>query len=206
MVFLSALLKKADELLTMGIHANTIIHGYHLATNKALEILERQAATSNSQNNDVLDIVDCERNLLTPHVRSMIRQAYPLAFSDGRFDRENIRFLKKKGGNLQDSSLINGIVIKKEKAHPNLPDAIKNLRIAVTSGRLGINRLEIKMGGQGPAHIHLNIKTPQQIREYRETEYRLKVQPIEKLTQLNVNLLLCEQPLEAIQKEKLAVS
>ena len=200
-VFLSALLKKADELLTMGIHANTIIHGYHLATEKGLEILEHQAI-SNSQS-DVLDIVDCQRNLLTPYVRSMIRQAYPFAFSDGRFEKENIGFLKKKGGDLQDSSLIKGVVIKKEKAHPNMPDQLRNLRIAITSSRLGINRLEIKMTGQGPAHIHLNIKTPQQISEYRETEYRLKAQPIDKLTQLNVNVLLCEQPLDVIQKEKL---
>ena len=44
-VFLSALLKKADELLSMKIHPNTIIHGYHLATNKALEIIDKQAAT-----------------------------------------------------------------------------------------------------------------------------------------------------------------
>lgn len=202
-VFLSALLKKADELLTMGIHANTIIHGYHLATEKALEIIESQAATSNNQNSDVLDIVDCQRNLLTPDIRALIMKAYPLAFSDGGFDKENIRFLKKKGGDLQDSSLINGIVIKKEKAHPNMADKIRNLRIAISSERLGINRLEIKMSGQGPAHIHLDIKQPQQIREYQETENRIKTQPIEKLTQLNVNVLLCEQPLEALQKEKL---
>jgi archaeal chaperonin len=201
-VFLSALLKKADELLTMGIHANTIIHGYHLATEKALEILERQAAP-NSQNSDVLDIVDCERNLLTPQVRSMIRQAYPIAYSDNRFERENIRFLQKKGGNLQDSSLIRGVVVKKEKAHPNMPDKLKNLRIAITSSKLGINRLEIKMPNQGPAHLHLNIKTPQQISEYKATEYRLKTETIEKLAQLNVNVLLCEQPLDDNQKEKL---
>ena len=42
-IFVSALLKKADELLTLGIHPNTIIHGYSLATNKALEIIDRQA-------------------------------------------------------------------------------------------------------------------------------------------------------------------
>ncbi len=202
-IFLSALLKKADELLTMGIHANTISHGYHLATEKALEILERQAATVNNQNNDILDIVDCQRNLLTPHIRSMIRQAYPLAFSDGRFEKENIRFLKKNGGSLQDSKLIKGVVIKKEKAHPNMPDHIRNLRIAITSERLGSNRLQIKMKSEGPAHIQLDIKTPQQIQEYRETENRLKVQPIEKLTGLNVNVLLCEQPLDETQKEKL---
>jgi archaeal chaperonin len=202
-VFLSALLKKADELLAMGIHANTIIHGYHLATEKALEILERQ--TTSNFRSDVLDIVDCQRNLLTPGIRSMIRQAYPLAFSNGIFEKENIRFLKKIGGNLQNTSLINGVVIKKEKAHPNMPDHLRNLRIAITSGRLGINRLEIKMPGQGPAHIHLNIKTPQQINQFKETEYKLKAQPIEKLAELKVNVLLCEQPLDSIQKEKLLV-
>ena len=193
-VFLSALLKKADELFTMGVHANTIIHGYNLATDRALEILESQALPS--QNLDALDIVDCRRNLLTPHIRTMIKQSFPLAFSDGRFDRENIMFLKKTGGNLAGSTLIRGVVLKKEKAHPNMPDHIKNLRIAITSGKLGINRLELNMRGQGPAHIQLNIKTPQQIRAYREIEYRLKAQPIEKLVNLGVNVLLCRQPLE----------
>jgi archaeal chaperonin len=202
-ILLSGLLKEADELLTMGIHANTIIHGYHLATEKSLEILEKKTVT---QSSDALDIVDCERNLLTPNIRSMIKQAYPLAFQEGKFDKENIRFLKKKGDNLQDSSLINGVVIKKEKAHPNMPSELKNLRIAITSGKLGINRLEIKMVGQGPAHIHLNIRTPKQIQEYKETEYRLKTEPIEKLIQQNINVLLCEQPLDDLQKEKLVSS
>jgi chaperonin GroEL (HSP60 family) len=201
-IFLSALLKKADDLLTMGIHANTIIHGYHLATEKSLEIFERQAALG-SQNSDVLDVVDCQRNLLTPKVRSMIRQAYPTAFSGGIFEQENVRFLKKKGGELQDSSLISGVVIKKQKAHPNMPDSLRNLRIVVTSGRLGTNRLEVKMKGEGPVHIHLNIKTPQQIQGYIETDNKLKTQHIEKLAKLKVNVLLCEQPLEAIQKDKL---
>jgi archaeal chaperonin len=205
-ILLSALLKKANELFTEGIHANTIINGYHLATEKSLEILERQALASNSQNIDILDTVDCERKLLTPHTRLIIRQAYPLAFTDGRFERENIRFLKKKGGNLQNSSLIRGIVIKKEKAHPNMPEHIINPRIAILSGKLGINRLEVKMKGEGPAHIELSIKTPTQIRALHETENRIKTQPIGKLIQLKVNVLICEQPLDDLQKEKLFAS
>ena len=96
-VFLSALLKKADELLSLGIHANTIIHRYYLATNKALEILESQAINQDSQNSDVLDTVDYGRSLLTSQMRSMIMEAYPLSFSEGIFDKENIRFLKNSG-------------------------------------------------------------------------------------------------------------
>jgi chaperonin GroEL (HSP60 family) len=85
-----------------------------------------------------------------------------------------------------------------------MPNLLSNLRIAITSGRLGINRLEIKMPGQGPAHIQLKVNSPKQISEYKETEYRLKVRPIEKLAQMNVNVLLGEQPLDTLQKEKLS--
>ena len=159
-IFLSALLRKADKLLSTKIHANTIIHGYHLATEKSLKILENQATPLNGKTLYILDIVDCKRNILTPQIRAMIQQAYPLALSNGVLERENIRFLRKTGGNLQDSSLIHGIVIKKQKAHPNMPDKIKDLRIAITTERLGINRLEIKMPGQGPYHINLNVKKP----------------------------------------------
>jgi hypothetical protein len=79
-----------------------------------LEILEKQGI---NQSSDVLDIVDCERDLLTSNIRFMIKQAYPVAISEGKFDKEKIRFLKKIGGKFQDSNLINGVVIRKEKAH-----------------------------------------------------------------------------------------
>ena len=205
-VFLSALLKKADELLNMGIHANIIIHGYNLATDKALEIIDRQAISNNGTDCDILDTVDCERNLLTPQVRSLIKQAYQSTINNGKFEKENVRFIKKKGGSLHDLSLIEGVVIKKAKAHPNMPNKIKDLRIAITSGRLGINRLEVKMPGQGPYHLNLNIKAPQQMQQYNETIHKIKAEPIKKLAQFKVNVLLCEQPIEENLKEKLLVN
>jgi chaperonin GroEL (HSP60 family) len=196
-VVLSALLKKADELMTMGLHANTIAHGYHLATQKALEIIDAWAAKVSG---DVLDTVDCGRNLLSPKMRSYIWQAYPHAFANEKFDLENIRFLRKNGGRIDDSSLINGVVVKKEKAHPNMPDHLQHLRIALVSERLGVDRLETKMRGDGPIPIVLNVNSPNHLREYRETEIKLKTQGIEKLAQLKVNCLLCEQPIEEYQK------
>jgi len=43
-------------------------------------------------------------------------QAYILAFSDGKFDKENIRFVKKPGGSIKESNLIKGIIVKKRKS------------------------------------------------------------------------------------------
>ena len=202
-VLLSALLKKADELLSMKIHPNTVIHGYFLATNKALEIIDTQAMAFNGLNSDVLDVVDCERNLLTPQIRPLIIEAYQLSQSDGKFDKDNVRFLKKPGNSVAESSLIRGVVIKKEKAHPNMPDQLHNLRIAITSERPGINRLELKMKGQGPAHINLNVKDAEQLAKYKETENKLRLEALDRLIELKANVLLCEQPLDEHLKSKL---
>jgi len=202
-VFLSGLLKKANELLALKIHANIIIHGYHLATSRALELIDQQAMAYDNQNNDILDIVDCKRNLLTSKMRSMILEAYQLVTIEGKFDEDNVRFLRKPGGSIQESSLIKGVVVKKEKAHPNMPERLKNLRIAITSERPGINRLEVKMPGQGPIHIKLGIKRPEQITLYREATDKLKSTSLDRLIELKANVLLCEQPLEQNLKEKL---
>jgi chaperonin GroEL (HSP60 family) len=194
---LSALLRKADELMTMGLHANTIVHAYHLATQKALEIIDAQAT---SFSGDVLDTVDCGRNILTPKMRSIIRQAYPYAFEGDRFEVENVRFLRRNGGRINDSSLTNGVVVKKDKAHPNMPDRLRNLRITLVSERLGFDRLETKMRGDGPIPLQLNITSADHLRGYRQTEVKLKTQGFDKLHEFGVNVLLCEQPIEEIQK------
>ena len=205
-VFLSALLKKADELVSAKIHPNIILHGYYLATNKALELIDRQATAYDKTNNDVLDIVDCKRNLLTPQMRLMIMDAYQLASSNGKFDRDSMRFLRKNGGGIQESVLVRGVVIKKEKAHPNMPDKMENLRIAVTSQKPGINRLELKIPREGRVHINLNVKSADQMRRYKEAEDKIKSESLDKLIELGANVLLCEQPLEENLKRKLAAN
>jgi archaeal chaperonin len=202
-VFLSALLKKADELFALKIHPNTIIHGYNLATNRALELIDQQSSAYGNLAGEILDVVDCKRNLLSPKIRSMIMEAYQLAMNNGKFDKDNIRFLRKPGEGIQESSLIKGIVVKKEKAHPNMSDKMNNLRIAITSERPGINRLDVKMPGQGPVHLKLNLKNPEQIRQLRETTDKIRSASLDKLIDLKVNVLLCEQPLEQKLKDKL---
>ena len=123
--------------------------------------------------------------------------------NNDKFDKDNIRFLRKPGGSIQESSLIKGIVVKKEKAHPNMPDKMNKLRIAITTTRPGINRLEVKMPGQGPVHLKLNLKNPAQIRQFKETTDKIRSASLDRLIELKANVLLCEQPLEQNLKDKL---
>jgi len=202
-VLISSLLKKADEMRSMGIHANSIVHGYQLATEKTLEIIEREAVISSCFDEAVLDIVDCGRKNLDKKLRCMIFTAFSVAMFDGTFEKDNVRFVKKVGGSLDESSLVNGIIIKKTKSHPNMPDGLQKLRIAIITQRVGINRLNIKMPKEGPMQIELKINDSLQLIKYKEAESKLNLETISKLVGLNINVLLCQQPIDDNLKDKL---
>ena len=202
-VLLSALLRKADELLEMKIHPNTIVHGYYLAHQKALDVMESSATNLGRVDSGILDVVDCQRNLLTPSVRSMIMAAYERGFSDGKYEKDNVRFLRNPGGCVEESRLVDGVVLKKEKAHPNMPNRVKDLRIAIASEKPGMNRLQLKMKGEGPTPLRLNVTSAGQIASYRDAEDNLRLKALDKLFGLKPNVFICEQPLEEGVKYKL---
>ncbi len=203
-ILLTGLLRKADELMSMNVHPNIVVRGYLEATKKALEIIAASAQVPNQDYlENVLETLNCNSGFLTPHIKGMILEASKLASNNGFFDKEKIRFLNKPGGSISESKLIKGIVVKKEKVHPNMPDSIKNPKIAILSGRLGSNRLEIKMKGQGPFPINLNIRNPNQMIAYKRAEKTFKIDDAEKIKSAGANVLICEQPLEDFVKSKL---
>lgn len=84
-----------------------------------------------------------------------------------------------------------------------MPDNLEDLRIAITSERPGINRLDVKMRREGPTQIKLNIQSADQIEKFKEAETKMRVESLEKLIALKANVLLCEQPLDESVKDKL---
>ena len=54
----------------------------------------------------------------------MIMQAYQLALPDGKFEKDYVSFLRKPAEASEESALIKGVMVKKEKAHPNMPDRV----------------------------------------------------------------------------------
>jgi chaperonin GroEL (HSP60 family) len=201
-VLSSALLKKADELIAKGVHPTTILNGYLEAAKKALEII-----SANSKKNPalerVLETVDCGRGLLTKEIRRSIIEAAAIANKDGKMDKDKIRIIRKPGESTSETKLIKGIAIKKNKLHPNMPDSLAKPRIAITSERIGSNRLEIKMPSEGPLHMKFDVNTPQKLAACKEAEKNLKTEALKQLDALGVNVLFSQQPIDNCSKSKL---
>lgn len=200
----AALLRKADELISRGVHPNVILAGYEKAAIKALQTIDRTSQEmSLAEVENVLDAVDCGRGCLTPGIRAMILEAAKNANRDGKLDKDRIRVVRKPGGAQLETTLVRGLVVKKAKAHPNMPDQIEKPRIAVTSERIGANRLEVKMPSQGPFHMKFAVTKPEDLTGCREAENKRKAENLRKLSELDVNVLFCQQPIDCYSRAKL---
>jgi len=195
-ILVSALLEKANELMSAGLHPNTILQGYFQATRKILDNIDALSGAGHNVIDKVLETVDCGRGLLTSSLKSKIVRASQLATKNGKFDKDKVRIVKKPGGSILDSEFVEGLVVRKEKVHPNMPDLLENPAIAIISSRLGSNRLETKMKSDGPFHLNFNIKDPRKLGAFRSTEKDLKMQSLARIKSVGANVLVSEQPLD----------
>ena len=203
-IMTAELLKRADNLISKGVHPTTILKGYEEATKKTMEIIK--SISEPFKENDlasVLDSVDCGRGCLTSQLQEMIIQAKNTASPQGHLEKDRVRILRKPGGTQAETELVKGLVVKKSKLHPNMPENVSNPKIALTSGRIGINRLEVKMPGEGPFKMNLEIKTPQNLVDYRSAERKRKADSIAGLEENNVNVLFSQQPIDDYSKSRL---
>ena len=204
-ILTAELLKKADQLVAKGIHPAIILKGYQEATKKALETIDDNAKEiGTNELETVLDSVDCGKGCLTAELRYMLIEAAKIASRDGKLAKDKIRVIRKPGATQPETTFVKGLIIKKDKIHPNMPDFVENPRIAITSERIGTNRLEIEMPGQGPFHMKFDIVTPQDLAGCRDAENQRKSSALEKLGKFGVKVLFSQQPIDNFSRSKLS--
>ncbi len=197
LVLVSALLAEADKLIEMDFHVNTILRGYHEATEKSTSIIDQ---ISKQQDGDLdvplLEVVDCGRGLLNERLRRELSEAMLRITEDGDVNVNRIRIVKKPGGQTSDSELIRGVVIKKGRAHPSMPDHVDAPRIALVT-KMVIKPLELKMPAEGAFSIKLNITSQGQIQAFKSEESRIRVRLVERVKSLGANVLICPTGIDA---------
>src|SRR2546425_3527505 len=174
LVLVSALLAEADKLIEIGFHPNAILEGYLKATEKSAAIInEITTNAAKDLDEQLLQVIDCGRELLGPRLRRHLSEAISRVVEDGLIDINRVQIVKKPGGQTDDSELVRGIIIKKGKAHPSMPDWIDQPKIAFLT-KLEVKRLELKSVDEGPFSAKLNITSQEQIQIFKSEEARLR--------------------------------
>jgi len=202
-ILASALLKEAYDLMAKKVHPNVILDGYLEAVKRAIKIIEvNSTKLEQTALDSVLEAVDCGRGI-TMALRRNLVEASAIVTMEGKMDKNRIRTVRKQGAGTSETTLIKGIVIKKAKLHRNMPDDIVKPRIVVTSGRIGLNRVESKMPSEGRFNMKFDIQNPEQLISCQEAEREQKRLALEKLGTLAINVLFCQQPIDTFVKCRL---
>ena len=146
-VIAGELLKNAEALLDQDVHPAVIARGYRLASEKALEILNDMAEKITPKDDHLL--MQIAMTAMTgkgaeyakEKLSDLAVKAVKLVAEDNmQIDRDNIKIEKRSGGSIDDSELIKGIVIDKERVHSSMPRLVRNAKIALLDKEIEIKK------------------------------------------------------------------
>jgi len=195
------LLKQAEELLEQNIHPTVIVRGYRQAAEKAQEILKSIAENVSSEDDEILKKI-ASTAICGKGAESAKEKLSELAVravkkvSDEEFNKDDIKLEKKTGGAIEDTELIEGIVIEKEIVHPGMPKQIKNCKIALIDSALEIKNTEID--------AKISITDPSQMQAFLEQEEKMLQTMVDKVVKSGANVIFCQKGVDDMAQHFLA--
>lgn len=190
-VILAKLLKESESLMDKKIHPNVILKGYRSAAKECLAVLDKAAAKKGDIRKEILDNADCGRGLLTPLLREQIMEACDRAASQGGIDLKRIRIMSKSGAAVADSQLIKGVVVRKQKTDPSMPDEVRDLKVAVVNKAFDNKALAPLAHGVGNFAIKLEVTDEGQMKKFMAEERRLNDELVDAVDKLGVKAVFC---------------
>ena len=200
-VLAGSLLKQAEELLDDNIHPTIIAKGYRMAAEKAQEILNKLAEDIDEKDIETLKKVamtamtgkGAEGNKLI--LSSLAVEAVRSVMEDD-IDLETIKFEKKTGDNIDNSELIKGIMLDKERVHSAMPKKVKDAKIALLDTALEIKSPE--------SDTKIEINTPQQLQDFIDREEKILKDMVEKVKSSKANVVVCQKGIDDLAQHYLA--
>jgi len=205
-VFAGALLEKAEKLLEKDVHSTVIIDGYQAASEKALELLAKLAKTVKPDDRESLIKIaktSMQSKLVSedsaPLSKLVVDSILKIAEKDGdkySVDLDNLKVEKKAGGSIDDTSLINGIVLDKEIVHSGMPTKIEKARIALVNAALEVEKTEMS--------AEIRISDPTQMQQFLEEENKMLKSMVDKIHSIGANVLICQKGIDDIAQHYLS--
>ena len=208
-VLAGSLLEKAEELIDKNVHPTVVVEGFKKANTKAIDILRGTAVKVDVEDKDFLNnlaITSMASKMVSTDAQylSKIVVDSVLSISDKtsankvKVDIDNIKVEKKSGGSINDTQIINGILLDKEVVHGGMPKRVENAKIALISSPLEIEKTEFD--------AKLNINSPEQMQRFLDEENRMLKSMVDKLSSVGANVILCQKGINDIAQHYLAKS
>ncbi|MGB9636522.1 MAG: thermosome subunit beta [Thermoplasmata archaeon] len=195
------LLKKAEELLDQNVHPTIIAKGFNIAAEEAINALRKKIAFEvKPEDEETLKKIAITAmnskgvGLAKDKLAEIAVKAVKAVISkkDGKltFDPAHIKIEKKHGGSVEDTTLIDGVLIDKERAHPKMPVTVKDAKIALIN-----SALEIK---KGEFDTHIQIKDPSKLQMFLDEEQNALKRKVDIIKKSGANVVFCQKGIDDV--------
>jgi thermosome len=188
------LLENAEKLLDQKIHPTIITRGYKWAEEKAQSILKELAVEIESEE-ELIKIAQTAMTgkgaeYLKEKFSEIVVNAIKIVAEKGNVDMDNIRIEKQKGGLIEETELIRGIVLDKDKVSIDMPKKIENAKIALVEEALEIKGLETE--------ARISISSPEQLQSFLSQEDNILHSKFEFVKNSGANVLIAQKGIDEL--------
>jgi thermosome len=191
------LLKRSEDLIEQNVHPTVICEGFRLAAEKAVECLETHGIST--QDDDAV-LTEVAKTALTGKsagaVKSFladicVRAVNSVGEIDGEdrlVDLSDIKVEKRQGGSIKDSTLVDGIILDKERVHAGMPRSVSNAKIALINSAIEVKKTEVD--------AKIQITDPTMLAAFLEEEEGYIRGLVEKIQASGANTVVCQKGID----------
>ncbi len=202
-VLAGELLKMAEELIDENVHPSVIVEGFRIAAEEAQNYLTNNlsidvpAGDKETLKKIALTALGSKLISTSGDLMAKVIVDSILAVAEGnQVDLDDIKVEKKTGGSLDDTELIEGIVLDKEFVHPAMPTTIEDAKIALVEEALELSKTEFD--------AELSISSPDQIKTFLDRETEMIKEMVDFVKKSGANVLVCSKGIDDVAQHLLA--
>jgi len=205
-VIAGELLKNAERLLDQEIHPTVIARGYRIASEKAMAILSKMAEQISPSDYETMKKIavtamtgkgaEASKEKLAEITVKAI--SHIVEKENGRItmDADNIKIEKKIGGSVEETELIEGVVVDKERVHSAMPKIVRDAKIALIDSAIEIKDTEID--------AKIQITDPSQMQAFLDMEEKMLKEMVQKIVASGATAVFCQKGIDDLAQHYLA--
>ena len=189
-------LKRSIDLINAKIHPTTVIAGYRMALNQAIEFIKANMLIKVDTLGDegIINVAKTSMSskLIGPEseffAKMVVEAMKNIKSPENKFHVKNVHIVKVHGKSINESQLVNGFVIESPRIVQAMPLMVKNCKIACID--FNLNRTKMQLG------VQILLDDPNQLEKIRQKEMDITRERCKRILEAGANVILSTKAID----------
>ena len=191
------LLKRSEDLIEQNVHPTVICEGFRLAAEKAVGCLESHGISTKNDDSVLMEVAKTSltgksagavKSFLADICVRAVNSVGTIEDGERMVDLSDIKVEKRQGGSIKDSTLVDGIILDKERVHAGMPRSISDAKIALINSAIEVKKTEVD--------AKIQITDPSMLASFLEEEENYIRTLVEKIQASGANAIICQKGID----------